>query len=147
MQYKQYKINGSLIYWGYLLRKRGKAMETRWKNYATKAIGVARITDDDANVLEFVGYEPCEEENFTDDEYDGELVEVWKPKDVDEWFGVVRWCDDDIKNALETQRVTVTENNIEKLRNMCSHHSFTDMMIEQGWEFMYDMIAQNNWEK
>ena len=124
-------------------------MEIRWKNNVTKAIGVAKITDDDEHVLKFVGYEPCEEENFTDDEYDGESVEVWKPikKDADEWFGVVRWCDDDIKNALEIQGIAVTENNVDKLHRMCSHHSFTDMMIEQGWEFIYSMIAQNDWEK
>ena len=124
-------------------------MEIRWKNNLTKAIGVSKITDDDEHVLKFVGYEPCEEENFIDDEYDGELVEVWKPatRDTDEWFGVVRWCDDDIKNALETQGIAVTENNVDKLHRMCSHHSFTDMMIEQEWEFMYDMIAQNDWEE
>lgn len=64
-----------------------------------------------------------------------------------EWFGIVRWCDEDLKNALEVQGITATESNIEKLHNMCSHHSFTDMMIERGWEIMYDMIAQNDWEE
>lgn len=125
-------------------------MEIRWKNNLTKAIGVSKITDDDEHVLKFVGYEPCEEENFTDNEYDGELVEVWKPikKDVDEWFGVVRWCDDDIKNALEVQGYPVTENNIAKLRSICEHHSFTDYMIEQGWEYMYDSISNGDgWDE
>lgn len=121
-------------------------MEIRWKNNLTKAIGVAKITDDDEHVLKFVGYEPCEEENFTDDEYDGELVEVWKPikKNEDEWFGVVRWCDDDIKDALDLYGITITESNIARLRSICKHHSFTDVMIERGWDYIYDQIIQRN---
>lgn len=124
-------------------------MEIRWKNNATKAIGVARLTDDDEHVLSFVGYEPCYEENFTDDEYDGELIEIWKPieKPKNEWFGIVRWCDNDIKNALETQGIAVTENNVDKLKSLCLHHSFTDEMIERGWEHIYDEIAANSWEE
>ena len=54
-------------------------MELRWKNNATKDIGVAFVTDYDATVLEFIGYYHCDEEDFTDDELDGEHVEVWKP--------------------------------------------------------------------
>ena len=56
-----------------------KIMEIRWKNNATKAIGVAKLTDDDEDVLEFVGYKYCPEEYYFDDDYDGELVEIWKP--------------------------------------------------------------------
>lgn len=123
-------------------------MEIRWKNNATKAIGVARLTDDDEQVLEWAGYEYCPGEDFFDDEYDGEFVEVWKPtKENDEWFGVVRWCDNDIKNALETQGIAVTENNVDKLKNLCLHHSFTDEMIERGWGYIYDEIAANSWEE
>lgn len=55
-------------------------MELRWRNNATKEIGVAFVTDDDAKVLETVGYYHCHEEDFTDDEKDGEYVEVWKCK-------------------------------------------------------------------
>ena len=54
-------------------------MELRWKNTATKEIGVAFVTDNDAEVLEAMGYYHCNEEDFTDDEKDGEYIEVWKP--------------------------------------------------------------------
>lgn len=54
-------------------------MELRWKNTKTKEIGVAFVTDNDAEVLEAMGYYHCEEEDFTDDELDGEYIEVWKP--------------------------------------------------------------------
>lgn len=54
-------------------------MELRWRNKRTKEIGVAFVTDDDARVLEAVGYYHCNEEDFTDDELDEAYVEVWKP--------------------------------------------------------------------
>lgn len=54
-------------------------MELRWKNTKTKEVGIVFVTDDDAKVLEAVGYYHCEEEDFTDDELDGAYVEVWKP--------------------------------------------------------------------
>ena len=54
-------------------------MELRWRNAVTKEIGIAFVTDNDAEVLEAMGYRHCEEEDFTDDELDGEYVEVWKP--------------------------------------------------------------------
>lgn len=63
---------------------------------------------------------------------------------MEEWFGVVRWCEDDLKCALEEQGYPVTENNIAKLYNRCSHHSFTDIMIERGWEFIYDNIGDDD---
>lgn len=56
-------------------------MELRWHNRETKEIGVALVTDDDVKILHIVGYYHCEEEDFTDDELDGEIVEVWKPKE------------------------------------------------------------------
>lgn len=57
-----------------------------------------------------------------------------------EWFGVVRWCEEDLKIALEREGYPVTENNIAKLRSICEQHFFTDFMIEQGWEYIYNSI-------
>lgn len=54
-------------------------MELRWRNTTTKEIGIAFVTDDNAKVLEAMGYYHCDEEDFTDDELDGTYVEVWKP--------------------------------------------------------------------
>ena len=55
-------------------------MQLRWINHSTQSIGVAFVTDDDAKVLQAVGYYHCCEEDFTDDELDEEYIEVWKPK-------------------------------------------------------------------
>ena len=74
-------------------------------------------------------------------------VEEWELEDEqdkindDEWFGQVRWCDEDLENALEVQGYPVTENNIEKLRAWCNTHGFTDDMIEAGWKYMYNTIG------
>lgn len=57
-------------------------MELRWRNKATKEVGIAFVTDDDARVLEAMNYYHCEEEDFTDDELDEAYVEVWKPKNI-----------------------------------------------------------------
>ena len=54
-------------------------MELRWKNKETKEVGIAFVTDNDAEVLQAIGYYHCDEKDFTDDELDGEYIEVWKP--------------------------------------------------------------------
>lgn len=56
-------------------------MQLRWTKRTTREIGVAYVTDSDIQILQAVGYYHCEEEDFTDDEFDGEMVEVWKPKE------------------------------------------------------------------
>lgn len=53
-------------------------MELRWKNEETKAIALAFVNDEDARVLEAVGYYHCNEEDCND-EYLGTPLEVWKP--------------------------------------------------------------------
>lgn len=66
----------------------------------------------------------------------------------EEWFGVVRWCEDDIRGALDDKGYPVTENNIEKLHSICNNHWFTDHMIEAGWEYMYNNIGYGDgWDK
>lgn len=54
-------------------------MELRWRNLDTKAIGVAFVSDSDAEVLSAMYYIHDDELDYTDDEKDGEWVEVWVP--------------------------------------------------------------------
>lgn len=54
-------------------------MKLRWKDNNTKSIGVAFVSDEDAKILNAVGYFYCEDEDVSDE--DMELVEVWKPND------------------------------------------------------------------
>ena len=51
-------------------------MEFRWKNNITKEIGIVGVTDEDAEILNAVGYVYCDEE-----EYEDEYIEVWKPSE------------------------------------------------------------------
>ena len=54
-------------------------MELRWRNLDTKAVGVAFVSDADAEVLGAMYYVHDGELDYTDDEIDGEWVEVWVP--------------------------------------------------------------------
>ena len=64
------------------------------------------------------------------------------------YFGEVRWCKEDLETALKDRGLPVTENNINKLYVICSHHQFNDYMIEAGWDFIYSSINNhNNWDK
>ena len=58
-----------------------------------------------------------------------------------EWFGQVRWCEEDLINALECCDYPVTDNNIAKLYAICDKHWFVDVMIEAGWQYMYENIG------
>ena len=65
-----------------------------------------------------------------------------------EWFGMVRWCEEDLKLALEHQGYPVTENNIANLYNLCNNHWFEDHMIEAGWEFIYNNVGYGDgWDE
>ena len=57
-------------------------MELRWKDNKTKAIGVAYVSDQDADVLVAVGYYHDWKEDVNDDDFDGDMVEIWKPKEI-----------------------------------------------------------------
>lgn len=66
----------------------------------------------------------------------------------EEWFGQVRWCEDDLKVALEDKGYPVTENNIAKLYTLCDSHWFIDQMIEAGWEYMHNIIGYGDgWDE
>ena len=65
-----------------------------------------------------------------------------------EWFGEVKWHEDDLKNALEMMDYPVTENNVKKLYDVCNSHWFTDYIIEQGFEYMYSHIGNDDsWDR
>lgn len=63
-----------------------------------------------------------------------------------EWFGIVRWCEEDLKSALEENGFPVTDKNVAELYNRLQHHSFTDCMIATGWDFINDTISNLDYE-
>lgn len=66
----------------------------------------------------------------------------------DKYFGIVRWCDDDIAALLFAKGIDETEDNICAVRVACeNNHHFTDAMIEAGWEtleYMVDEVFDEN---
>lgn len=57
-----------------------------------------------------------------------------------EWFGLVRWCNDDIEAQLEECGVPVTDANVSAVRTKLEKHWFADHMIEAGWDFIENTV-------
>ena len=57
-------------------------------------------------------------------------------------FGVVRWCDEDIEDALEEAGVPNTEENVAAIRAKCEHHAFADAQIETGLNYINAYVAE-----
>lgn len=57
-------------------------------------------------------------------------------------FGQVRWCDQDISDALERADVPATDENIAAIRAKCEHHAFIDAQIETGWNYINAYVTE-----
>ena len=64
-------------------------------------------------------------------------------KDDIEFFGIVRWCEEDIEDALSRFGYNPTPEMVAIIRNCCNHHFFTDYMIEAGWHMIEGYISEN----
>lgn len=60
----------------------------------------------------------------------------------DEWFGIVRWHEDDIRDALEQSGYEATDEAVGLIRQKCEHHFFKDNMISAGWDCIYAYIGE-----
>lgn len=61
--------------------------------------------------------------------------------DNEDWFGIVRWCDEDIRCALQERGYTQTQNNVDEVRRAVENNSyFRGSMIEAGWDCIYCTI-------
>ena len=54
------------------------------------------------------------------------------------YYFIVRWCDNDIAEALGEYGVEATESNIEEVKMRCRH--IEDRMIESGWDVIESAI-------
>ena len=52
------------------------------------------------------------------------------------YFGMVRWCEDDLVDALEERNIPATKSNVQRLRNRLEHQVFAAPMISAGWDFI-----------
>lgn len=60
----------------------------------------------------------------------------------DEWFGIVRWCADDIRTALEESGIDPCQDNVDEVMCGLQHHAFEDAMISAGWDFINSVIDE-----
>lgn len=59
-----------------------------------------------------------------------------------EWFGEVKWCDEDLKCALEFRGIPATKENVKMLRDEISERWFKDYLIQYGFEYLYAKIDE-----
>lgn len=58
------------------------------------------------------------------------------------WWGIVRWCDEDIAARLQEEGIKSTEHNINIVLNEVDDY-ICDRMCEVGWEVIDQAIADN----
>ena len=63
-----------------------------------------------------------------------------------EWFGNVRWCEEDLISALVDNKVHATARNVAKLRKVVDTHWFIDFMIEAGWDYIQAKIEDTEFD-
>ena len=61
----------------------------------------------------------------------------------EEWFGIVRWCDEDIESALADHGYAASPENVAIIREQCNHSAFREGMVETGWNYIWSYIDQN----
>lgn len=105
------------------------------------ALKHCRVTEDSCS---------CNDCPMKDDEYrpcthkgEGEILKALEDYCDSQWFGKVRWCDDDIREALRNNGFKDCEVNISVIRKECEHHCFKDGMIETGWHYINSYIQEN----
>ena len=59
---------------------------------------------------------------------------------AEEYFGMVRWNEDDLRNALEENDVRPTDERVAQLRKLCESSSFEEAMIGAGWDIIYGYV-------
>ena len=72
------------------------------------------------------------------------LIEKWGSDRRPEWFGVVRWCEDDIRAELYNLGYEDTPEAISLIRTKMEHGSFTGGMIETGWDYIHAYIQSES---
>lgn len=64
-------------------------MKLKWKDNNTKIMGVSYVTDDDAAILQYIGYFNIPEEDVEDE--NGELIEIWAPLSQLHYTKIGKW--------------------------------------------------------
>ena len=66
-----------------------------------------------------------------------EVIAILREEKPDEWFGVVRWCDDDIRAGLRDAGFRDDDDSVGLIHDKLANSSaLTGGMIERGWDFI-----------
>ena len=57
-----------------------------------------------------------------------------------DYFGIVRWCEQDLCDALRQHGIPLTKENISALLKSVDTHWFKDTMIDAGWNYIDDCV-------
>ena len=58
------------------------------------------------------------------------------------YFGVVRWCAEDVADAIETQGFEPTEENVKTVMSELNEMALTAVMIQAGWDYLYNLVNE-----
>jgi hypothetical protein len=58
------------------------------------------------------------------------------------YFGVVRWCEEDVADAIETQGFEPTEENVKTVMSELNEMALTAVMIQAGWDYLYSLVNE-----
>jgi len=66
----------------------------------------------------------------------------------DKWFGIVRWCNEDIACKMVCMGITPTKKSILEVRDFCEKNkSFNDTMCKAGWDMIETAIRECDKER
>lgn len=75
------------------------------------------------------------------------VLDNYEPEPKEDWFGKVRWCDDDIVDALQFKCINPTDEKVSLVRRQLEHHGFQDHQIGSGWDYIYSTIDNLNFDE
>ena len=64
--------------------------------------------------------------------------------DMDEVFCEIKWCIEDLVEAMERRNIEVTDENIDKAVRAVGY--LHDRSIEEGWETMDILLSLEDWD-
>ena len=65
------------------------------------------------------------------------------PENNTKFFCIVRWCEEDIEEALRQYGYDPSPEMVAIIRRNCEHHCFREAMIETGRDYINAYISEN----
>lgn len=59
-----------------------------------------------------------------------------------DYFGEVKWNEDDLRDAFETMGYEATDEKVALLKSFCQTRQFEERMIEYGLDMIYQKITE-----